>query len=248
MQVYIVSWRSFLKFSKKPGHDSAATWGAILSHSAKCHFGCWFTDNLHFHIGSVWLPNNTSCIKPFCVVQKLMWGGAVWSIEANYLTQDQILLRCYLLGRQGPCRLWGYGLASRSSMVLGPGGTNARRSAGCAALLTCLVQLPVRGVAGSVWWLIWGERRELVQNWFVFKIMTVWARPANKIALGKNLSLLEDREKFPSAAVSWWECEMSWGVLLSSWLICARAQYFCECECWLVAKPNYFILNLLISI
>lgn len=31
--------------------------------------------------------------------------GALWQITG----QGQILLRCYLLGRQGPCRLWGLG-------------------------------------------------------------------------------------------------------------------------------------------
>lgn len=42
--------------------------------------------------------------------------------------QGQILFRCYLLRRSGPCRLWGLGPASRNSMVLGPAGTKAGRS------------------------------------------------------------------------------------------------------------------------
>lgn len=127
--------------------------------------------------------------------------------------QDQILLRCYLLGRQGPRRLWGCGPASRSNTVLGPAGTKAGRSVAPEAALPpssiCRMcsasHLPGAATCercGRIsLWLTWGERRELVQNWFIFKIMTVWARPANKNTLGKNLSLLEDREKFPPPAV-----------------------------------------------
>lgn len=107
----------------------------------------------------------------------------MWSIVVNYLTHHgQILLRCYFLGTQGPCRLWSCGPAFRSSMVLGPAGTKAGRSVAADARLPlgllCKMysasHLPgaaaVRGVTGSVWW---GERRELVQNWIVFKIVTV---------------------------------------------------------------------------
>lgn len=107
----------------------------------------------------------------------------MWSIVVNYLTHHgQVLLRCYFLGTQGPCRLWGCGPAFRSSMVLGPAGTKAGRSVAADARLPpgllCKMcsasHLPgaaaVRGVTGSVWW---GERRELVQNWIIFKIVTV---------------------------------------------------------------------------
>ena len=105
-----------------------------------------------------WLiPNQLVLPRAFlCDVQKLMRGRAVWSIMVNYLTrQGRVLPRCYFLGRQALCRLWGCGPASRSSMVpqlaqrqecgsLRPD-CHPARSAGCAVLPTCVVQLSGRG-------------------------------------------------------------------------------------------------------
>lgn len=81
----------------------------------------------------------------------------MWSIVVNYLTrQGGVLSRCYFLGRQAPCRLWGCGPASRSSGTVPQLAQRQEcgsprplchpaQSAGCAVLPTGMVQLSVRG-------------------------------------------------------------------------------------------------------
>lgn len=87
---------------------------------------------------------------------------------------------------------------------------------------------PWEAGTGAIWWLTRAERRELVWNWIIFKIMSVWARHTNKNILEKNLSFLEDGEKFlPPAVGLGLSLVGMWNVPLSSWLSCACAQYFC---------------------
>lgn len=195
---------------------------------------------------SYWLcltPKQYVLPKAFlCDVQKPIWGGAVWSIVANYWSRSdpaQVLSP----GKTGSMQALGFGPASRSSMVPGPAGTKAGRSVAPEVPLPlahlqdvqcfspALVQLPARGVAASVWWLTWQERRQLVQNWFIFKIMTIWARPANKNALGKKSFLVGRQGEIPTSC-----CEAGFvpggGVKCPEVSLCLPA-HLCMCTVFL---------------
>lgn len=188
-------------------------------------------------------------------------GKSCGKLMVNYLThRGCILPRCYFLGRRALS--WGWG-ASLQEQHGTPSSTKAGRSvAPWGQFATWLSLRDVwcfppawcsclwGAVTGSIWWLTWWERRELLLNWIIFKIMTVWARPTNKNMLrkkifpcwktGRNSHLLLWGWVCP-----WWRCEMSPCLPVSAVHVHSISV---ERECSLVAKPYYFIRNLLISV